>query len=150
MVLKNEGRCSGPFQEKGHRRALRFNSSALPLRNPTSLEELADVNCSDKIDIADALLVVRYYVGLTKEFPCEASPENTAIPALVQAEFPYSAKSYSHGFASASVDQEKDNLFVKQEWENWKSQFVTASGAGGHLRVLRTDGNNDTASESIA
>ena len=39
---------------------------------------------------------------------------------------------------------------VNSAYSAWKSAYVTSSGAGGFLRVQRTENSNDTVSEGIA
>jgi endo-1,4-beta-D-glucanase Y len=133
--------------------------------NPANFfSQAADVNCSGSIDIVDALLVAQYFVGLISSFPCSGptsaptetpttGPTNppTSGPTSppVTGNFPYSGKPYPYGLASASTNQASDNSYVQNEWNSWKSTYVTSNGAGGNLRVQRPDQGNDTVSEGI-
>lgn len=70
------------------------------------------------------------------------------IPVLYTEQPAYSA---SYPCASSMVPNDQIAQEVLQSsYQKWKSMYVTSSGAGGHLRVVRPQNNNDTVSEGIA
>jgi endo-1,4-beta-D-glucanase Y len=120
--------------------------------NPSNFySSAADVNCNESIDIVDALLVAQLYVGLISQLPC--SPQETATPTPDpgnSGEYPYAGYPYPYGISSAASDQGAENNYVLSEYNNWKSTYVTSSGAGGNLRVRRPQDSDDTVSEGMA
>ena len=63
--------------------------------------------------------------------------------------FPYNI-TYMYGMGSQADDQEEAVTMLLNEWNEWKSQRITASGAGGFKRVQRDGSTNyDTVSEGI-
>ncbi len=63
--------------------------------------------------------------------------------------FPYNA-TYPYGIGSLADDQEEAAAMLQAEWNDWKSQRITSSGAGGYRRVQRDASTNfDTVSEGI-
>lgn len=63
--------------------------------------------------------------------------------------FPYNI-TYMYGLGSQADDQEQAAAMLLNEWDEWKSQRITSSGAGGFKRVQRDGASNyDTVSEAI-
>ena len=67
--------------------------------------------------------------------------------------YPYPQnRTYAYGgkpnFAGSSWANDNANILTK--WNAWKAANVTASGAGGFLRVQRPSNGNDTVSEGIS
>ncbi len=50
---------------------------------------------------------------------------------------------------SMAPNQSAANTEIANSYTAWKSKYVTSTGAGGFLRVQRTENNNDTVSEGI-
>ena len=64
--------------------------------------------------------------------------------------FPYSSHPYPYGISSAVIEgQGGEEAYLMNEYNVWRSSFVTTSGAGGYRRVMRPEENNDTVSEAI-
>ena len=63
--------------------------------------------------------------------------------------FPYPPYQYSNGFDSQSTNQEADNDFVLNQWNTWKSTYITTDGAQEYLRVQRPQNSYDTVSEGM-
>ncbi len=58
--------------------------------------------------------------------------------------YPYAA-AYPFGLSSPATDQSAANTMLQNDWNEWKSQNITSTGAGGFKRV----GINDTVSEGM-
>ena len=101
----------------------------------TASMEAGDTNASGTVEILDALLIARYYVGLISELPWPPKPPTSYI-------FPYAPYEYEYGLPSVSADQDADNAYIGNmcaEYELYKEDYVTSSGATGFLRVRWPD-----------
>ena len=78
-----------------------------------------------------------------------ATPGPTSTPGQGDLSYPHSDNPYPYGIASVAVNQATEDSYVLQEYNNWKSRYVTANGASGFLRVQRPSQSNDTVSEGI-
>lgn len=76
-------------------------------------------------------------------------PVNIVPVLAASAPYPYNA-SYQYGLGSQADNQDEANDMVLAEWDQWKSQRITSSGAEGFRRVQRDGSTNyDTVSEGI-
>lgn len=77
-------------------------------------------------------------------------PTIAADAASDAAPFPYDAK-YAYGtFSSLSDNQSNTDTYLRSEWQQWKSEFITSNGAKGFKRVQRDASTNyDTVSEGL-
>lgn len=75
--------------------------------------------------------------------PATAPPSLGVLPAV-------GSYAYACG-TSMAPEQGAANQELRRSYAAWKAGYVTASGAGGHLRVTRgVEGNDDTVSEGVA
>ena len=109
--------------------------------------EYCDVDCNGSITIVDALRLAQVYVGVISVNDlncCGPTPTPIIEPG---GGFPY-------GSTSASSDQNGDNNLIGgmcQQYDLWKEDYITSSGASGFLRVQWPDNEvaNSTVSEGI-
>jgi endo-1,4-beta-D-glucanase Y len=71
-------------------------------------------------------------------------PDGAGTPAVAA-----TAPGYRCGTVTAPARAAGDTE-VRNSWAAWRSTYVTSAGAGGNLRVRRTENSDDTVSEGIA
>lgn len=82
-------------------------------------------------------------------FGCSKSIVSQDLPTVPAAQNPTITSAYLYGSVIATNPSAIDSL-LQTNYTDWKNRYITASGAGGYLRVQRPENTNDTVSEGMA